>query len=230
IYPIENAFISGGLFLDRKAELIIKNVHDEGVVRFSLNGLDPDTTSSVYQGPVEINSTTVVKAAIFDRNKKISEVSTAYFRTLTGEANKKGVEFSYFNIDKVKEIPKLSSLKPLKKGFIHEFNLSEINFPEKDYVAVRLRSKIKIEYPGEYIFYVASDDGSKLYIDQKNIVNNDGAHGVLERSGRTNLEVGFHDLEIEWFNAEGGYFLAAFYKGPNTPKQLLPADVLYLPN
>jgi hypothetical protein len=41
---------------------------------------------------------------------------------------------------------------------------------------------VHITKPGKYSFCSTSDDGSFVYLDGVEIVNNDGLHGPLERS------------------------------------------------
>lgn len=43
--------------------------------------------------------------------------------------------------------------------------------------------KIEIKKEGKYRFFTTSDDGSRLWIDNKRIVNNWGLHGARERNG-----------------------------------------------
>jgi len=43
---------------------------------------------------------------------------------------------------------------------------------------------IDVPADGQYTFYTSSDDGSKLYIDNQLVVNNDGEHSLRERSGQ----------------------------------------------
>ena len=79
----------------------------------------------------------------------------------------------------------------------------------------------------DYTFYTNSDDGSKLYVNGTEIVDNDGDHGVMERSGSLELTKGRHLIRVEFFNGGGGYHLDVKYKGPNVPKQIIPANHLY---
>ncbi|MEJ0105125.1 MAG: PA14 domain-containing protein [Bacteroidota bacterium] len=82
---------------------------------------------------------------------------------------------------------------------------------------------IQIDHPGEYTFYTQSDDGSKLFIDGKAVVNNDGNHGVIEKSASVTLDRGKHAIRTEYYNAEGGFWLEVLYKGPGVPRQIVPA-------
>lgn len=229
INPIENPFGSGGLFIEKTPEVSITNVSNKGVVRFTVDGSDPNASSAVYQKPFTLDSTCVVKAAVFEDTVQISQQSLGYFRILSRNPTvRQGVTCLYFETENLKEVPKFSLLKPKKVSTIHEFNTKEIQFDRAENIAVQFKSYIKIDKPGEYIFYLASDDGSKLFVNDSQVVNNDGNHGVLERSGKIELEKGIHSIEVEWYNAGGGSFLGAYYKGPGIPKQIIPANKLYL--
>ncbi|NHN23186.1 PA14 domain-containing protein, partial [Bacillus amyloliquefaciens] len=84
------------------------------------------------------------------------------------------------------------------------------------------------EKDGKYQFATQSDDGSKLFVDGKEVVNNDGNHGVEEKTGSTDLKAGKHAIKIQYYNNGGGFWLDAFYRGPGVAKQLIPADKLFV--
>ena len=54
----------------------------------------------------------------------------------------------------------------------------------KDHFAYEFRKLINIPEKGVYRFYTYSDDGSKLFIDGKAIVDNDGSHNARIAKGR----------------------------------------------
>lgn len=87
---------------------------------------------------------------------------------------------------------------------------------------------IKIEKSGEYTFYTSSDDGSKLYINGKQLVDNDGLHAARERSGRVQLTSGYHEIEVRYFENAYAENLAVSYQGPGVKKQAIPDAVLFL--
>ncbi len=60
------------------------------------------------------------------------------------------------------------------------------------------------------------------------VVDNDGGHGAIERSGTVMLEKGKAYLEVDYFNEAGGWWLDTYYTGPDIPKQIIPADKLFL--
>ena len=66
--------------------------------------------------------------------------------------------------------------------------------PEKQTVvenfAIRFRGKLAVGKPGTYIFELYSDDGAKLYINKKLVINNDGVHPAQSRRGKFALQAG----------------------------------------
>jgi hypothetical protein len=98
---------------------------------------------------------------------------------------------------------------------------------DSDSFAIRYTGFIRIDTPGTYTFFTSSDDGSKLYIDDVQIVNNDGDHGNQERQGTVNLTSGFHKIRILFYENGGGQILEARYQGPSISKQIIPFSILY---
>jgi len=68
---------------------------------------------------------------------------------------------------------------------------------------------------GIWTFALESDDGSRLWLGERLIVDADGLHGPEERFGRAGLRAGWHPLRIEYFNAGGGQALALRLRGPD---------------
>jgi len=58
-----------------------------------------------------------------------------------------------------------------------------------------------------YRFTLTSDDGSRLVIDGRLVVDNDGLHAPRARSGGVALEKGLHRVRVELFQRGGGYRL-----------------------
>jgi len=108
-----------------------------------------------------------------------------------------------------------------------EFRIDNINQRDGNY-GIEFISNIKIETAGDYRFYLNSDDGSKLYINGDLIVDNDGGHGTIERMGSVSLKEGMHQIKVDYHNQGGGAWLDVFYKGPGVPKQIIPADKLFI--
>ncbi|MEE2747366.1 MAG: LamG-like jellyroll fold domain-containing protein, partial [Candidatus Thermoplasmatota archaeon] len=85
---------------------------------------------------------------------------------------------------------------------------------------------IHIPSDGNWTFYLSSDDGGKLWIDDVEIVDNQGHHGMRERSGVVWLEAGEHELRTEFFEHGGHAGLQLKWEGPGVSKQTVPTNVL----
>lgn len=59
------------------------------------------------------------------------------------------------------------------------------------------------------------------------IVDNDGAHAALAKSGKVFLEPGMEPIRLEWFNGFGDSTLSLEYDGPQVQKQKVPTSVLW---
>ncbi len=67
---------------------------------------------------------------------------------------------------------------------------------------------------GKYEFSVTSDDGSALFVDGNAVVMNDGLHGPANRKGTLDLAAGKHQVNLLYFNNNGGHALKATVKNP----------------
>ncbi len=97
-----------------------------------------------------------------------------------------------------------------------------------DVFAARWTGQIQIDNAGLTRFYLGSDDGSKLYIDNQLVVNNDGLHGFAEASGSVDLSRGLHDIRIEFFENYGfAGVIAQWDPAGAIGKQVIPNSVLF---
>ncbi|GGB93191.1 hypothetical protein GCM10011325_20780 [Dyadobacter sediminis] len=232
IYPERKLYQqAGGLYTDQTASVKIDTKAENSVTRYTTDGSEPDSTSVVYKNPFTVAKTTVVKAKSFNKEGKESLSETAYFRLVkSGSGN--GLKTSFYQGKDLNKMPDFSGMKKGKTWTSAEFtiNRDQLNaILEKDNASFALRFEgfIQIDKPGKYLFATQSDDGSKLYIDGKEVVDNDGNHGVTEATGSMELTAGKHPVKVEYCNNGGGFWLDAFYKGPGIAKQLIPADKLF---
>jgi len=90
-------------------------------------------------------------------------------------------------------------------------------FAQKDNFAVRWTGVVMIKRGGTYQFFISSDDGSNLYIDNKRTVRNDGRHGMRTKDAKVKgMVVGQHILRLEYFEAGGSAGCTMKWRGPGT--------------
>ncbi|AHM62947.1 hypothetical protein D770_23510 [Flammeovirgaceae bacterium 311] len=124
-----------------------------------------------------------------------------------------------------KVLPDFSRLTPVKTGTVTNFSLAPRT--QSNYYAFMFDGKILIETAGTYTFYANSDDGSQLFINGSMVVNNDGAHAAIEKSGSVYLEAGLHDIKVTYFEHISSETLTVRYDGPGISKRLIPDNKLY---
>jgi hypothetical protein len=229
IYPKPNLYdAAGGLYVDDEAEVKMETMGD-AEIRYTSDGSVPTKNSTLYTGVFKLSESTVLTAKAFLGDNQESNISRAYYR-LVKKDSKNGIHYKYYQSEKEwKFLPVFESLTPIKSGKTYEFRIDDINEVEGQY-GIQYTSQIQIDNAGEYRFYINSDDGSKLYINGDLVVDNDGGHGTIERMGSVSLEAGRHKITIDYHNQAGGAWLDAFYKGPGVPKQIIPADKLFMDN
>ncbi len=96
-----------------------------------------------------------------------------------------------------------------------------------DTFASRHTGWLKIDAAGSYTLFINSDDGSRVFLDGALLINNDGLHGMQERSATMALTAGYHPLRVEFFESGGGAGLQFSWSGPGIAKQLVPASALW---
>ena len=72
-----------------------------------------------------------------------------------------------------------------------------------DLFAVRSSGYIHAPRTGTYTFKTRSDDGSKVYINGRLVVNNGGLHAPRDRSGSVHLRAGYHRVRVDMFEKHG---------------------------
>ena len=66
-----------------------------------------------------------------------------------------------------------------------------------------------------------------LYIDDEEIVNNDGDHGNVEKSGKAALKKGFHKIKVVYFDSGGGNSLRVSMQKEGGTKMEISKELLF---
>ncbi|MBX2843593.1 MAG: glycosyl hydrolase [Flammeovirgaceae bacterium] len=76
------------------------------------------------------------------------------------------------------------------------------------YVAIQIKGFINVKEETNVVFRIASDDGSRLTVNEKTVVDNDGNHGVEAKEGETILKKGANSVVLDFYNGVGGQALS----------------------
>lgn len=140
-----------------------------------------------------------------------------------------GLDVAYFVLSNPSSLPRYDTLTPYLVGTATSINYASTNgnfagSGRSDQVGAQWTGWIRIDTPGIYTFYTNSDDGSSLLIGNATVVNNDGLHGMQERSGSMGLQAGKHAITVNFFENGGGAGCIVQFAGPGVSKQTIPAS------
>jgi len=147
-------------------------------------------------------------------------------------ATASGLDVRYYELSSPGALPNFGSLTAYKSDVVANIDYASTNgnfatSDRADNVGAVFTGCVEVGSDGIYTFYTESDDGSALYIGATKVVDNDGLHGMQERSGQIGLKAGKHTLRVEFFEAGGGAGVIARYEGPGLAKQTIPAGALW---
>mmetsp|Transcript_75246 Transcript_75246/g.176575 ORF Transcript_75246/g.176575 Transcript_75246/m.176575 type:complete len:264 (+) Transcript_75246:66-857(+) len=151
------------------------------------------------------------------------------------EGTGEGLECHYFYDQSDCHIKDLGKLTPANRVVVPKIWMVHGKFPEVkqgNHFCIRCTGQLIIKKEGQYNFFLSSDDGSKMWLNDKQVVDNDGCHGERERgSSKTKYTAGAHKLVVDMCEYGGGEVLKMQYKGPDTgnSKKAVPKSALRLP-
>ncbi|MAG58663.1 MAG: hypothetical protein CMJ83_20430 [Planctomycetes bacterium] len=94
---------------------------------------------------------------------------------------------------------------------------------------LRFDGFLKVPHDGTYTFHVNSDDGSRLWIDSRLVVDNDGHRRnqkAISKSGRVELKAGWRALRVTYFQRVRNTVLEVAWAGPGLAKRPIGRDDL----
>jgi polygalacturonase len=143
-------------------------------------------------------------------NERIPRINGVYYKYYTGSWDR---------------LPDLLVLEPMKTGRVEQFRLEKAGTRNTDFALVMI-GYVKIVKEGNFTFYCGSNDGSKFYMDNALLIDNDGHHGFIELSNEIYLSKGIHQIEVRYFQLGGGKRLKVSWQGEEFEKRELSADDL----
>jgi hypothetical protein len=198
-------------------------------VRYTIDGSEPTASSPAAGGPITLTRTATVNARVFRGPRAVSGVTSATFtRVEPRPAAKLADVLPGLDVDIVEgEFTVLPGFEPAQVArtvTAQGFDLSVR--PRETAFALRYRGYIRVPATGVYHFSLTSDDGSRMWLGETLLIDNDGPHGAKEVSAAAALEAGWHPITIGMFQATGGLELQVSWRGPGIAKARVPAGAL----
>lgn len=113
----------------------------------------------------------------------------------------------------------LDAMQPESSGVVPGISLSIPQITKRDRFALRYSGYLAVPATGQYTFAITSDDGSRIYLDDRLLINHDGLHGMSEKRATVQLAAGSHPFLVTYFDNGGGDGLRVQWQGPGFSKQ-----------
>ena len=207
------------------------SITGEGVLHYTTDGSEPTRQSAIYGKTLSLIQSALVKAKAFPGTGLASSTAMEnairyeWLSAATPAKLQPGIAYKYYEPAADVSLASLSTTAVSKTGVTDIFSNSVKQRPEKFVIA--FYGFIKIHKEGFYTFFTDSDDGSKLFIDGKEIVDNDGNHGNTEKHGKAALKKGFHKINVLYFDGAGNNSLNVSLQPDGSAKTIIPASILF---
>lgn len=126
-------------------------------------------------------------------------------------------------------LPDFSTMNAIGDVCVSQLNIADRDFTHGfpgvsdifEWFALDMRFKLNVTKAGNYQFFLNSDDGSILSIDNAVVVDNDGTHSQQEKSGSKYLGVGVHDVQVRYYQGPRTRIaLELFWKVPGSNQKV----------
>jgi PA14 domain len=136
----------------------------------------------------------------------------------------------YFLPENTQKLPPLSTLEPTATVYTNELDISPRSFTEGfpgvhdriEWFAVQYEGRFSVAADGTYGFRLNSDDGSKLFVDGKLVIDDDGIHNTRSVGGQAHLSQGSHAIRVDYYQGpRTGIALQLFVTPPGGAEAIL---------
>lgn len=217
-FVLEGAFVKEALFT-------VHNPLPQIAIYYTLDGSIPNLNSKKLMGALKIHKPVQIKFALLSPNGAEGDVYTVNYRQMSMAKPTKvrgktedGLSCSFYD-------GLFNSTKKVKEVRDKEMVVSNVRVP-KEFVtpafALKYKGYIKVPETGIYSFYFTCDDGGMLYMNDQVIVDNDGLHSAIEKSGQAALEKGIHPFCLDFVEGGGGFTLKLQYSLNGSVPQDVP--------
>jgi hexosaminidase len=209
--------------------LAVQKPLDNLRIRYTTDGSNPTPSSPVLTKPLPISQPTTVKLAAYTPEGLKGDTYTiryqqqTYAKPVQVPAPSAGLNATYFN----GYFPTAGRMQgTTAKGSTIVETVTVPKQAEADKFGVQFRGYLNVPETGIYTFYLTCDDGGTLRIADRLVVDNDGLHSAIEKSGQVALSKGLQPVALDFVEGGGGYTFMLKYSKEGEAPQPVPASWL----
>jgi alpha-L-fucosidase len=226
VYRAPEIVVPSATFVRPMEVRLLARVEADVEIRYTLDGSEPGVGAVRYERPFAVRESTVVRARTFHGGKPVSETTEARLERVTpiAAATPENIE-SPLRCEVFEgtweRLPDFDGLRARSTEWLPEVALPAGGSSE--HVARRYRGFLRAPRDDVYVFALTSDDGSRLRVSGRVVVDHDGLHGSSTKRGSLALAAGLHPIVVEWFNLTGDGVLSLEWGLPGELAPFQPA-------
>jgi hypothetical protein len=201
------------------------------VIRYTLDGTEPNENSTLYEEPFTITDNCDLCIRAFKEGMQPSPVfkchafPVEYLPAVSAGSLTQGCRYTYhrgtfMNVAQVKASPVVS------EGTLPAPSIKGAT--DADHFGFIFSGYLDIPADGLWEFAVTSDDGAVLELDGRLVVNGDGSHANFKATGHVGLRKGLHSFRLPYLEDYEGQNLEWAWKRPGTEDfEPIPESAIY---
>ncbi len=192
-------------------------------LRYTTDGSLPSIKSPALNQPITIRDSTFIRLAAFNAKGTRGDVYDLHYKKqsladpVQTFVSTPGLVCNYYPGEY--KSSKLMAGTPKSAITVNQMEVPK----EANASAFGLKYQGYLDIPedGIYTFFLICDDGGILNIAGREVVNNDGWHPPIERSGQVALKKGLQPIALDFVEGGGGYTLSLKYSlNGSTPAEI----------
>ncbi len=206
-------------------------VTDAVMIHYTLDNTEPDIHSPTYTKPISITTTTTIKLRTFSNDLPVGHTLVKVYTRLVGRKPDilknptHGVNYKLYDGGIYDHLPDLTTMTPVATGTCAAPDLS-VRKRDSEF-SFLYTGFIEVPSDDMYTLIVTSDDGSKFWIGDKLMINNDGQHGAIAVACQLPLDAGKHAFTLGYMQGGGPFSLELRWSTPHLPEQIIPVSAYY---
>jgi predicted alpha-1,2-mannosidase len=201
-------------------------------IRYTLDGSPPDEQAPICKKPLLIRHSCTLRLRGYTPGQLPSWPRRVHFRKIDmlpavtpGNVLRQGILYHF--IDRpVENAASITEYPVTESGTTATFNVDIVD--DQRPFGEWFEGYLKVPATGIYTFSVEANDGAILYLNGKEIVNNDGGHRAQKLDMKTGLEKGWHPILVKYFQQGLAKELKVYWQGPGMQQEEeIPEEALF---
>ncbi len=218
------------IYFDRSMPVSVSSDDPAARIYYTLDGTKPTVNSILYTKAFTIDTKSVLRVNNFAEDVLPGYPRTVHFYPVEklNAVKVKGLKpgITYYFVDQpVENAARVMEYPVTERTVTGTFNIDAVK--DQRPFGCWFKGYLKVPATGVYTFSLMVNDGAILYINGKEIINNDGGHRSFKQDKKIWLGKGWHPILVKYFQMGLAKKLVVSWQGPGLPNQEIPSTVLY---